>query len=772
MSGNGNHSTRPRTPPLSPSAQSFAGTDRLSVLSATATDLSDFSPSPTASIGSVRIATLTKIPCRTAARRVSTGMDSIASEDDDRASDVAHHPRSSVMIGDATRRGSSPVVVIPGGQARRSSAFRQPSSPQQSMIMPDSVDGEPLVSELLAPVTRVLSPAPWLDLDDDENVPPVAAEPPRGKGLTTSRSLDLLGKFRPLPALEAKPEKTARREQPALGEQRRYSGSAHRRSASEAPLSRISSQNVPLAAARPLTPLLLDSAVIGSGKGSKSRFKAPSSTPPSSASFPSASAVNLRSHTDKRSDLDISEYLERGPRSARQASFEPTGLATPAAVEPSPPLSAPAGVLLFARRGITTSESKMSLALSATSSPATTPSPLTPAALTSVETSPALASQESYFTAVPGAPSAGAFPGGFGHRLISLEEARLRESERSAAARRKAASMPPLEMPDGGSAREGGQSAPRSKIKGESLSSRRGVPAPGSLKTSGSSVVLEASSATVIKPKRSGFLRRMIGGGSSSGNSNSLNDKASISPDPSRPSMSPSVSTLCLSPTLSVSASRVTEVPSPNVYEALSQPRISIQGTPERQDGGDAILQLSTSTSPTLSLRPVSTVLSAGLPADFFADATLAPGPTSASPTWSWSHPNSPTLSLSPPSASSSSHFGVLDLAAPRVRPAPDATTSPTSNLRASSIRGGGVYSSFDMINADPVASGGQTVPLAQFVALQAEFCRAKSDWAARELELEAQVRQLKAQLLKASQDGARQPTRSSSLGETYVQRE
>ena len=72
---------RPRTPPLSPSSRSYAGTDRLSVLSATATDLSDFSPSPTASIGSVRIATVTRVPCRAGDRRVSTGMASIASED-------------------------------------------------------------------------------------------------------------------------------------------------------------------------------------------------------------------------------------------------------------------------------------------------------------------------------------------------------------------------------------------------------------------------------------------------------------------------------------------------------------------------------------------------------------------------------------------------------------------------------------------------------------------------------------------------------------------
>ena len=72
---------RPRTPPLSPSSRSYAGTDRLSVLSATATDLSDFSPSPTASIGSVRIATVTRVPCRAGDRRISTGMASIASED-------------------------------------------------------------------------------------------------------------------------------------------------------------------------------------------------------------------------------------------------------------------------------------------------------------------------------------------------------------------------------------------------------------------------------------------------------------------------------------------------------------------------------------------------------------------------------------------------------------------------------------------------------------------------------------------------------------------
>ncbi|PRQ76034.1 hypothetical protein AAT19DRAFT_13056 [Rhodotorula toruloides] len=54
---------RPGTPPFSPSQSSFR-TDRLSVQSTTVTDFSDCSPSPSPSIGSVRMAQITKIPHR------------------------------------------------------------------------------------------------------------------------------------------------------------------------------------------------------------------------------------------------------------------------------------------------------------------------------------------------------------------------------------------------------------------------------------------------------------------------------------------------------------------------------------------------------------------------------------------------------------------------------------------------------------------------------------------------------------------------------------
>lgn len=816
---------RPRTPPLSPSSQSYAGTDRLSVLSATATDLSDFSPSPTASIGSIRIATVTRVPCRAGDRRVSTGMASIASEDgylsdasltlrgmgasgeraiassasrldaepelreDEFESGTKKHHESRAATRLATskwQRGlSSSQNRLSSDEwaARPGSSQSSDHTGRQSM----SILGEPprlytsTVSKSdsrhylsAAPVTRVLSPPPWVEAHGDENVYPSAARPPRRKGLTASRSLDLLGKFRHPHSHDNEESKADRLTYNATT--LKESTSSHKRSASEAPLSRISPANTSLVTARPLTPSLLESAVFSvrpdcatGTSGAQASMSASSSD-----GFPDVGAAGLRAYAEKRSDLDVSEYLEHGPRSVRQTPLEPSGLTSPAAIEVSPPQSTPAGVLLFARRGVSPSDSKMSLAFSATSSSTATPSPSTPAGLGALDSSPAVTGQDSYFTAVPGATSTGAFPGGFGHRLISLKEARQRESERSAAARRKAATTPPLEK---SLARETGEGQPqsRSRSKGESLSSRRGMPAPDGLKSASNAAVLEAPS-NVIKPKRSGFLRRMMGGG---GGSSSSADKTATSPDPSRPSMSPSVSTLCLSPTLSVSASRAADHAAPSgvpvpvaaattaTYEALSQPRISIHGTPERQDGSDAILQLSTSTSPTLSLRPVSTAFSAGLPADFFAEPMLAPvAAGSPSPTWSWSHSSSPDPSLSPPLGFSPSSGAPLDLSVPRAR----STTSPGASLRASTHgaaavaaqRAGGVYEAFDM-GGGPDAQD-RTVPLERFVALQDEFDRAKSAWSAREQELEAQIRQLTMRL--SVRESRQQPLRASSLGD------
>jgi hypothetical protein len=217
---------RPRTPPLSPSSQSYAGTDRLSVLSATATDLSDFSPSPTASIGSVRIATVTRVPCRAGDRRVSTGMASIASEDgylsdasltlrgmgasgeraiassasrldaepelreDEFESGTKKHHESRAATRLATskwQRGlSSSQNRLSSDEwaARPGSSQSSDHTGRQSM----SILGEPprlytsTVSKSdsrhylsAAPVTRVLSPPPWVEAHGDENVYPTAA---------------------------------------------------------------------------------------------------------------------------------------------------------------------------------------------------------------------------------------------------------------------------------------------------------------------------------------------------------------------------------------------------------------------------------------------------------------------------------------------------------------------------------------------------------------------------------------------------------------------
>lgn len=574
------------------------------------------------------------------------------------------------------------------------------------------------------------------------------------RGLTTSRSLDLLGRSTTHGRVDTSPRTVL-----DFPDASKRPLSTHERSASTAPRPRTTSldllRRTPASGsgASSHVPGVLASAWPASttAPASASLLKGSLSAPTSSAT-PDVGAAGLQAYAEARraghasrvaGAVDVVEYLQNGPRATRAAvprSTEPTPLND----QTAPTAGAPASTLLFARRGVAHSESKISLAYStAASSESATASPSTPAGLGVFDKSPALSLEDtSYFTAVPGAPVVGAF----GHRLISLEEARARESERSAAARRKAASTPPLSAPVDPREPSGGWPSSRGIASVETLSSRRGMTAPSSLRTTSSSTSLNAAPLTV-KPKRSGFLRRMMGAGSSS----EKQRETVTSPDSSRPSMSPSVNTVCLSPTLSLAPGHPGS--SHSRAELLAEsPRISIQGTPERQESLPA--PFGTSVSPTLSLRPVSAVFSAGLPPDFLADPLTATA-----------LPTSPTLSINGPTSSSLSRSPTLSLSPPigtctRGEDAPLWSKTSTSSLSpyvwantpgdSSWTHASGTTTS---LQASTSRSSPETVPLERYLALQDDFNRARSAWLARQLDLEARVKELQARLAQRDND-------------------
>lgn len=469
-----------------------------------------------------------------------------------------------------------------------------------------------------------------------------------------------------------------------------------------------------------------------------------SSSPPlpHSDSYPDVGAASLAAYAGKARPAaarsDTSTKATRAAKNLAPVVLDKKGMSSIPLASPSatmPPVSAPPTVTLFGRRALPTSESKVSLPVSSDGSAPSTPGPCTPSA--SIILSPP---GGSYFTAKPGVPSSGRLtPGGFNHKLISLEEARLRESERSAAAQRVAASAPPVEA---AAQSDSPRSRPPPAI--ESIPMRRGISSPSAISTS---PVLAASAPPhkALKAKKSGFLKRMIG----------VADKhAERPPMPlalyASMTSSPSVSTLDTA--TSPAPATMSRSVGPNLAASMSPPVANTRVTFSTPPAVEETERVRRVPAPTLSLRPVSMAFSASLPSDF-----LAAGPSAQA----LAH------SLSPPTANPSLVSQPASLSPP---PSASPLSEPVHSPRAASFKSSmsptapSIFEEHVSGTTTPMTPAfslsfrptserereGETVPLARYVALQDEFARARKAWMAMQHELEGRVKELVGEVEKA----------------------
>ncbi|GAA6027325.1 hypothetical protein JCM8097_002594 [Rhodosporidiobolus ruineniae] len=797
------------SPPTSPLRPSTSGCDDgLSVQSLTITDgFSDCSPSP--SIGSVRMAKITKIP-RQGSSRLSMGTASVLSEsvedapeDGDepvwdvkalaRTSYVDRLPRDLALILQENERAKAEVEAAveaeptPAKQSAPLPPARQPPPPpakDESLGVPRSASKESELSSeswkahlddavqqmatehsdadalqrmksILGPKTRIISDAPW---SADEQ--PISAR----------RSFDMLS-HRSSASVDAKAVSKAAKErqkenvQPAkTSRTRSFSILTSRPRGS--PLGESKEQEEALKglglglgtntsisgseSKRSLKSLLKASSALSESE-SFSDFMA--TTPPATVratkhSSPAALPFPSRPASER---TDSSSQVSKVPRASPPVVFEMVAprtsspLASPTSA--NPPKSAPATVTLFFEGQASApsrSDSKASLTVQqpqrSNSSGTPTSTPGTPAALSSVVSPGSAPGSPSYFNAVPGSSRKGNdSPPSFSHKLISLEQARqIQENERAAAAARTREST------------------------AESLPARRGVPAPASISTASPSAPIPAIAAPApvraLKPKKSGFLKRMMGG-----------DKYERTPEmPSAPlpdtfrplvadeSYRPSLSSSASIPTLS-STSPPTSLGRASGRKVAEQSgRVSFLPPPaadpkERINKGPVV--------PALSLRPISMAFSAGLPSDFLAASPAADGPppSASSPALSAtvakpipgsrapsvSSPPALVAALTPGSLQSSTSTAATSLF-DEISPPSGSTTPLTPAFLSSSLS-----------SSSGLGDDGKSVSHERFTALQDDFLRAKRTWKRQQGELEAQIRALQIELEKPREESA-----------------
>ncbi|KPV75415.1 uncharacterized protein RHOBADRAFT_43921 [Rhodotorula graminis WP1] len=807
---------RAGTPPFSPSQASFT-TDRLSVQSTAYTDFSTCSPSPSPSIGSVRMATFTRIPMRAfPPSRESVGARSVLSETVDESVEDAPEDEDGI-VWDARALARSSMIDadrLPQDLAavlRGKPADQEQERPSRHEVTPPAVEhaGEVLpksgsaqtqltveswqegldaavgqlsedpsmtpeedamrrMKSILGPKTRIISKAPWVLEDADDDAPL--------KPLVGRRSFDILttatrSSSRPSLAEASKEPVVA-----AAGGSRKYARSHSVNTLLSSRALSDDGRHEPEPSLAGLGIGLVSSRGLSTSDSRRSlRSLKPSPSVPLGLGepLPDVAGASLAAYAGRataRPAATRAGSAGRVPRVARtpasvvvvDQSSAPAPLASPTWAVP--PMSAPPTVSLFAHaRALTASDSKASLLTSPGSAPSTSPSPSTPNALYHLGTSPASSAAGSYFSQVPGAspgppPSTTPKPaGGFaGHRLISLEEARQRESERSAAAQRKAASTPPLETVVDRSASRLREPRTRSSTN-ESLSSRRGVQSPTAIVTSSPK---GGQTPKAIKPKKSGFLKRMMGGGGGDKHPERLPALDSF-----RPSLPSSTSILSLSSTTpgsSLGKSAGLQVAAGPLSSSTSSGHISFLTAPPT-DSRDRLNKRPH--VPALSLRPISMAFSAGLPSDFLA---TIPSPIVKDEAPSPAMPTSAPIRLRSQS----------DKLTPPLRSAPLPTlaeplASPYAASFQSSISPGAASVLFDESPActpfgtatpiTPSFCGNAASPPSdsaftaeRLVAVQDEYAVARRAWAHTQFELESQVKALEREVQRLRAGPAR----------------
>lgn len=670
-----------------------------------------------------------------------------------------------------------------------------------------------LSSSLAGPKMKIISKAPW-DSDGSDGTLSPDAPPTPPKPVRTRSSMDAVRTKLPTKENE-KPKSSARSKSFSLLNSRKPAPSEADIKASEEAfrglglgvtgvnLARFESSSSLSSKALPIGQSFLDLDDEKPQPVPKKKQSAPAPSNPSAFTFPPPPS-SPPSPPKSRKSFSSSSRVRPPPITFEMItpSSSTLPLASPNAT--SIPRSAPPHMASFvtvprsdssASLGVRvpmTSASGSSLATSGSSSPST-PTGMT----TNFPPSPT-SPTGSYF----GPRSGAASPTGPGYKLISLEEARERESQRIAAVlAKKEKSMTPVEHIAG---REdvmyGGSSKDRSRehtaesvtrtraTSGPASSAASTAPSHGSLP---SISTLAQAPVKTLKPKKSGFLRRMMGADRAppieqqqpSLPSPPLSDLARC--DSATPSAqlaaSPPYSVTISSPHASIdlrhaNSARGGLTPSPSVSFTTAAPasRVSFLPTP----APDPELRLRKGLAPSLSLRPVSMAFSAGLPSDFLANvnsesklSSSASTPSAPMQIGGWTSPPS-TSPISPSQRPTSPTESLI------AGSGPSSAQSPFASSFASSTTAGqsSLFERDEDLAATPITPAFPSSPtnptspvlnVGSYAALQEEYSRARKAWKNQQWELETQVRVLQAELeqMKAAQvaEGAEV---SCSLGE------
>ncbi|GAA5909921.1 uncharacterized protein JCM6883_003134 [Sporobolomyces salmoneus] len=649
-------------------------------------------------------------------------------------------------------------------------------------LKPDA-DAMQRMKSILGPKLKMVSKAPWdSDLGDDE---PLASALPStsSNALPSRRSNDILSRHtpspsNPSPATASKPSKERKENvKPAKSRARSFSVLTSRKNNNSTSAEEVKER---------------EEALQGLGLGLSQVTSTPVPESPSKRSLkglvksysglPSCdSYYDLTTRAKSQLDFSgrrhgsaeeivspvvtiVSERQRVEAGQLRKSARAPPPVTFDLVSAQNIPRSAPPTVSTFAR-----SESHASLIVrrpsphpsSSMASLTTSSGPSTPSALIPAPpspTSPDATRGGSYFTAVPGGGGGGGSsqsptaPYSFGHHLISLEEARHRDTEN-----RRKVTPPSSRLPGHDSLSSLSSKARTRESTLESVGTRKHSTTPPALQSSNSSPATTVSSLPTprsLKLKKSGFLKRMMGGSdkhdrfevptpvpildSSSRVSHSEEVRTVLASSASIPSLN-SVSVNSVSAPSSLSkATGVTAQPlppSPNPTPTLptSSSRVAFGPTPladpnQRIRKGGFV-------APSLSLRPVSMAFSAGLPSDFLANLAAAETANNASNLASSSEPvispNAPSFK----SAVSNASASVFDEAVLSPSALPITPLTPTFPL-------------------SPLASPGPNDNFAtKYVALQEEYGKAKSNWKTQQWELESQIRSLQIELMKSKEE-------------------
>ncbi|GAA6010813.1 hypothetical protein JCM11491_002958 [Sporobolomyces phaffii] len=641
-------------------------------------------------------------------------------------------------------------------------------------LKPDA-DAMQRMKSILGPKLKMVSKAPWdSDIGDDE--PLASALPSSSSTVAPSRrSADLLTRHASPPPSHATPASKPSKDKkenvkPAKSRARSFSVLTSRKntaaSTEEAKEREEALQGLGLGLGQVAN--LPESPSKRSLKGLvKSYSGLPSSDSYHDLTGRAKSQLDFGSRRNGSSSVDgiapplVTIVSERQRIEAGQ--FRKVGRAPPpvtfdlVATSDNIPRSAPPTVSTFAR-----SESHASLIVrrpapqtSTSIASLSSSSPSTPSALIPAPPSPTSpdASRGSYFTAVPGGSSQSpTAPYSFGHHLISLEEARHRETEN----RRKV--TPPSSRLAGHDSSTSLSSRTRTRESTlESVNTRKTSTTPPALQSSNSSPATTASSLPTprsLKPKKSGFLKRMMGGNdkhdryemptpvpilepSSIRHTHAEEFRPTITSSASIPSLNSISAPSSFSKATGHKVSPAVASPNPNPTTLpTSSSRVAFGSMPipdpnQRIRKGVA--------APSLSLRPVSMAFSAGLPSDFLA--TLAAAETANAKSNSSEaliSPNAPSFK----SAISTTPGSVFDSDSSALSPSALPVTPATPTFPLS-----------------PAASPGPNddFSTAKYAALQDEYGRAKSTWKALQWELESQIRSLQIELEKTKEENRQQ---------------